>query len=165
MVAPVTRSGTYTVTTATQPQQQGQAISLKSSDDLIGYETASWALIARRGGGVALKLNSADLTRDGKTTSEAEPTRAMIHVPQYARFLRVFYLTRKSASDHDMAILGAGRFDQLDPLTVKLRSTPTEACANQPRERIYCEWIPTGMAVRPEMQKVVNGEPRWGSPF
>jgi len=164
IVAPVTKSGSYIVKTeASQPQ--GSSISMKACDDMIGYATASWGLLARPGGGVSIQLTSAEMVKDGQPAPIAAPTRALIHTPKYARFLRVFYLTRKSASDHDMAILGAGRIEQLGPLTDRLRANPSEACVDRPHDRIYCEWIPVGMAVRPEMQKVVNGETRWVNAF
>ena len=164
IVAPVTASGSYNIKTA-PAEQKGNVITLKASDDLLGYETASGVLLPRPGGGVALRLTSAELTRDGKPSPIASPTRALIHPPKYARFLRVFYLTRRSGADHDMAIMGAARLNQLEPLTQRMRESPDEACANQPRARIYCEWIPAGMAVRPEFQKDVKGEMRWVSPF
>jgi hypothetical protein len=163
IVAPVTKSNGYVVGVQQQQQQpesQGSVITLKASDDLIGYETALWAVSARRGGGVSIRLESAELTTNGQATPIPAPTRAAVHVPTYARFIRIFYLTRKSDADHNMALAGVSRSDQLEDFTRAFREAPNKACASQPHERIYCEWIPVGMAVRPELPKTVDGATR-----
>jgi hypothetical protein len=166
VIAPVTKSGAYeAVETVKSPQSQGNVISLKASGDLIGYETALWTVSVRRGGGVSIRLFSAELTKDGQAAPITAPTRAAIHVPNYARFIRIFYLTRKSDADHNMALAGVSRADQLETFTRTLREAPNDACSNRPREHIYCEWIPVGMAVRPEIPKIVDGVTRWGDRF
>jgi hypothetical protein len=164
VVAPVTKSGVYVVGTR-PPESKENVITLKASDDLIGYETSLWSVEARRGGGVSIRLDSAELTKDGQAAPIPAPSRAAIHVPTYARFIRIFYLTRKSDADHNMALAGVSRADQLETFTRALRETPNDACANRPREHIYCEWIPVGMAVRPEIPKIVDGVTRWGDRF
>jgi hypothetical protein len=105
------------------------------------------------------------MTTDGKAAPIAVPSRALVHVPGYARFLRIFYLTRQSEADHNMALTGVGRADRLEPLTRALRQDPNAACVNRPAERVYCEWIPAGMAVRPEVPKTVNGVKTWVDRF
>ena len=160
IVAPVTRSGSYHV--EVKPvEQKGNVISLKSSDDLIGYETAFWSVTARPGGGVSIRFDSAELTLDGKPAPLQKPNRAVVHVPRSARFVRIFYLTRKSDADHNMALAGAAGRDQIEAFTRAFHDSPTETCVDRPRERIYCEWIPAGMAVRPEVPKIVDGVTRW----
>jgi hypothetical protein len=160
IIAPVTKSGSYTV--GTKPMsQQGKVITLKASDDLIGYETSYWALTARPGGGLSIRMTSALLTKAGVPEPILKPTRAAVHVPKYARFIRLFYLLRKSDADHDMAVLGAGRMDRLESLTQALRESPRNACVDQPRDRTYCEWVPAGMAVRQEVPKLVDGVMTW----
>ena len=160
IVAPVTKSGSYDVKTEAV-QQQGNVITLKSSDDLIGFETAFWSIKARPGGGVSIQLVSAELTVDGKPSAIAKPTRALLHVPQSARYVRAFYLTRKSDADHNMALAGAPRLDQLEAFTRAFHDSPNEACADYARQRHYCEWIPAGMAVRPEAPRMVDGVTQW----
>ena len=162
IVAPVTRSGSYHV--GVKPiEQQGNVISLKTSDDLIGYETAFWSIIARPGGGVSIRLASAELTLAGKPAPLPKPNRAVVHVPRSARFVRIFYLTRRSDADHDMALAGAARLDQLEAFTRAFRDSPSETCTDRPKQRLYCEWIPAGMAVRPEVPKIVDGVTSWPS--
>ena len=164
IVAAVTKSGKYLV--ETKPAEQhgttsGIGLTLKASDDLIGFETAFWSIAARPGGGVSLQLASAELTVDGKPNPIAKPDRALIHAPKSARYIRIFYLTRKSDSDHNMAIAGSSRKDQLELFTKSFRESPVDACASYSKQRHYCEWIPAGMAVRPEVPKVVDGVVQW----
>jgi hypothetical protein len=168
-MAPVTKSGAYLIdilpSTGPTGQPRDNAIALKVSDDLVGYETAFWSVVARPGGGMSLRLASAELTKDGQPSPIDPPSRAVIHVPPYARFFRIFYLTRRSDADHNMALAGVGRLTTLEPFSRVLRESPNDACSNQPRERIYCEWIPAGMAVRPQAQKTENGVTRWVDRF
>ncbi len=160
IVAPVTKSGSYDVKTESS-QQQGNVITLKSSDDLIGFETSFWSIKARPGGGVSILLASAELTVDGKPSAIAKPTRALLNVPNTARYVRAFYLTRKSDADHNMALAGAPRLDQLEAFTLAFRDSPNEACADYVKQHHYCEWIPAGMAVRPEAPTIVDGVTQW----
>ena len=160
IIAPITKSGTYALETR-PAEQQGNVITLRTGGDLIGYETAYWAITARAGGGVSLHLTSAEMTTNGIAAPIPTPTRALVHVPKYAHFLRIFYLTRRSAADHDMALLGTARLDRLEEMTGRLRDDPREACVDRPSERVYCEWIPAGMAVRPQVPKTVDGVTKW----
>lgn len=160
IVAPVTKSGSTDVGVLTE-QRQGNVITLKTSADLIGFETAFWSIIARPGGGISIRLASAELTVEGKPSPIEKPTRALVHVPHSARYVRAFYLTRKSDADHNMALAGAARIEQLEAFTRAFHESPNEACADYARQRHYCEWIPAGMAVRPEAPKIVNGITQW----
>jgi len=160
IVAPITKSGSLDVETQAV-KSEGNVIALKVSDDVIGYETAYWAIEARRGGGVSVRLRSADMTTDGNSVPIASPKRALVRVPDYTRYLRIFYLTRRSDADHNMALTGVGKAEQLESLSRAMRENPDAACASRPNDRIYCEWIPTGMAVRPEVPKKVNGVTEW----
>ncbi|HEY3738657.1 MAG TPA: hypothetical protein VGL53_02375 [Bryobacteraceae bacterium] len=166
IIAPITKSGSYSVK-FDAVETAGHGVTLKTSDDLIGYETAYWAVTARPfGGGITIRLTSAELTKNGQPEPIAMPTRAAVHVPSYARFVRIFYLTRKSDADHNMAIAGVGRFDQLEAFSRALRESPNATCASSPRERIYCDWVPNGVAVRPEIpKKGATGEARWVDRF
>ena len=159
IVAAVTKSGKYEV--EFQPvSQEGNVITMRAPD-LAGYETAFWAITARPGGGISISLSSAELTVDGKPSPIAKPTRALVHIPRSARYVRAFYLTRKSDADHNMALAGAARLDQLEEFTRAFRESPNEACAERAKRGLYCEWIPAGLAVRPEEPKIVNGVTTW----
>jgi hypothetical protein len=161
IVAPVTRDGTGAImaSAAADQDQATRTVTMKASDNLIGYETAFWDVAARAGGGIQLILTKAQMTRDGVPADIPAPTKAMLHVPKQARFLRLFYLIRKSESDHEMVMGGVDRADRLESFTTELRAHPTEAC--QTRSHIYCEWIPYGMAVRPERKQTIDGVERW----
>ena len=160
IVAAVTKSGKHEVE-FTPVKQEGNVITLKLSDDFIGYETAFWSILARPGGGISLQLASAELTVNGNPGPLAKPTRALIHAPPSARFIRMFYLTRKSDADHNMAIAGAAKRDRLEAFTRAFHDSPADACADFAKQREYCEWVPAGVAVRPEVPKIVDGVARW----
>lgn len=159
IVAAVTKSGKYDVDFK-PVQQEGNVIALKA-DDVLGYETAFWSVVARSGGGVSIKLASAELTMAGKPSPIAQPTRALIHAPNSAHYIRIFYLTRKSDADHNMLIAGAPRMEQLEAFTRAFHDSPNDACDAYAKRRQYCEWIPAGLAVRPEVPKIVDGVTQW----
>ena len=150
IVAPITTGKVFEEGTASS-DAASRTVTMKASTDLVGYETAFWELDARPGGGVRLRLASALMTKEGIPSPISTPTQALLHVTKPARFLRLFYLIRKSESDHEMVIAGADRADRLELLTDRLKAEPVESCRSS--THIYCEWIPYGMAVRPEMMK------------
>ena len=161
MVAAVTKSGSFDAGYKVV-KQEGNVIGMKASDDLIGYETAFWSVLARPGGGVFLQLASATLTVDGKPAPIEKPTRALIHAPRSARFIRIFYLTRKSDADHNMLIAGVSRLEQWEAFTQAFHGSPSGVCEiYAPKRHQYCEWIPAALAVRPEVPKIVDGTTEW----
>ena len=160
IVAAVTKSGKHEVE-FTPVNQEGNVISLKVSDDLIGYETAFWSILARPRGGISLQLASAEVTVNGNAGPLAKPTRALIHAPRSARYIRMFYLTRKSDADHNMAIAGATKLERLEAFTRAFHDSPADACSDFVKQSEYCEWVPAGVAVRPEVPKIVDGVAYW----
>jgi hypothetical protein len=156
IVAAITKSGKSEVAFEAA-RQEGNVITMKG-DDLIGYETAFWSLDPRPGGGVSLKLASATLTVNGNPANITQPTRALLHLPRSARYLRAFYLTRQSRADHNMAIAGMSRRVELEAFTRAFRESPEQACTAY---QTKCEWVPTGVAVRHEVPKMVDGALVW----
>lgn len=160
IVAAVTQSGKHEVE-FTSVKQESNVITLKLSDDVIGYETALWSILARPGGGISLQLASAEMTVNGNPRPLAKPVRALIHAPRSARYIRMFYLTRKSDADHNTAIAGAAKLDRLEAFTRAFHDSPADACSDFAEQREYCEWVPAGVAVRPEVPKIVDGVAQW----
>ena len=160
IVAAVTKSGKQELDIKSV-KTEGNVISLKVSDDFLGYETAFWSILPRSGGGVSLQLASATLTMDGKPSPITKPTRALISLRHSSRYVRAFYLTRKSTADHNMAIAGASRPDLLETFTKAFHDSPEETCADFIKQRQFCEWVPPGVAVRPEAPKIVDGVTVW----
>jgi uncharacterized protein YceK len=166
IIAPITRDGSSISVVANEPAQSDAAsrtVTMKASDNLVGYETAFYDVAPRAGGGVQLRLASAEMTRNGVPELIATPAKALLHVAPRTNFIRIFYLIRKSESDHEMAVAGVDRADRLEPFTLQLKANPAGACRT--RGHIYCEWIPYGMAVRPELKKTINGVERWADVY
>ena len=79
----------------------------------------------------------------GKRSREACQKQNCSKETRKARFLRLVFLTRSSSADHDMAVLTARRFADLEPRTAALKQDPEHGCT--PAHE--CSWIPAGIAV------------------
>jgi hypothetical protein len=154
VITPMTRSGGYRVATAAAgPVKPGEAITLRTTDDFLGYETAYYA-IEQQTLGVRIRFLSAQRTIEGTAIPAAAPKLLLFETPRRIRHMRLVYLIRQSVSDHDMAFLGADTSQRLDELTraIRANSLPCEQNRNQ-----HCAWVPAGIAVRAEMA-AANGE-------
>jgi hypothetical protein len=102
---------------------------------------------------------SAEITREGKSSVQSRPLAPLFQLPRSARYVRLIFLTRVSLADHDMAVIAARESDALDALTRGVLADPAEACKSE--ARAYCAWIPRGIAVAPELQRMTNGVWKW----
>jgi hypothetical protein len=58
-----------------------------------------------------------------------------------------------------MAVVATREMDTLATLTHQVQTDPSSGCRS---DRIsFCSWIPAGIAVRPELQKDVDGVNQW----
>jgi hypothetical protein len=57
-----------------------------------------------------------------------------------------------------MAVLSIKRRDLLDLLTAEVQRNPA-LCQNA--RRVFCSWVPSGIAVRPELKKIISGTEQW----
>lgn len=158
VVVPVRKSGAASTSGVTE-SVHGNTITL-SAGDLIGYDTAHYAVRGKRGGSVKLMFVSAEETIGGKAVplvgtgavatavvAGAKAFALPFEIPQRSEHVRLIYLVRVSQADHNMAIAGAKHMEALDAFTKRLRQDPT-ACASS--GEIFCAWVPAGVAVRPE---------------
>ena len=122
----------------------------------FGYTTYLFALEPRRGGGVRLRFLSATATVAGKSSPTIQLPPPLFDVPARFRYLRVFYLVRSSAADHDMAIIAAQTAEARDALTQAVRANPAQC---RPAPEATCSYVPAGMAVVPE--RPTPGAPGW----
>lgn len=125
---------------------QGTTITL-SANDLVGFETAHYETVARRGGRIQLRFMSAEQTKDGKTIALNTAPRLPFRLPSSPLHLRLVYFIRQSSADHNMAILGARQVERLQQFTAQLQADAT-VCGKA--ADVFCEWVPQGIAVRPE---------------
>jgi hypothetical protein len=143
VVTPITKSGAFQPA-YTGHTQAGATITLLAHD-LVGFRTAHY--IAEGRGRVQLRLQYAELSREGKSTVEATPPDPPFPLPSHAAHLRLIYLIRASTADHNMALVAAKHVQALDTFTLALQSDPN-VCGRRPA--VFCTWIPGGVAVRPE---------------
>jgi hypothetical protein len=122
------------------------------------YELAYYAVRSRNGTGVRLEFLSAEITEEGKTTAQSRPLAPLFQLPRSVKYVRLIFLTRMSRADHDMAVAAAAEPDDLDALTRRVLDDPAD-CKSE--ARTYCAWIPQGIAVAPELQRMTNGVGQW----
>jgi hypothetical protein len=158
VVTPILKSGGYQLHAA-KPVEQGNTVTLEAGSDFTGYETAYYLVAPATGDRISLEFTSAEVTKDGKTSPQPNPLVPLFQDRKPIRYIRLVYLKRSSRSDHDMAVIGAQRPDLLESLTGEVENGGNENCRTE--KRVFCSWIPAGIAVRPEILKHVDGEPRW----
>ena len=145
IVMPVLKPGTSPVVTG-QQRQEGSTIVLSASN-LLGYSSSYYAVEGRGSGTVRLRFNSAEVTREGITRSQATPPDLPFALPQKAGHLRLIYLLRSSQADHNMAIVAVRKRELLQSFTEQVQADPSRCTSTK---HIFCSWVPTGIAVRPE---------------
>lgn len=157
VVTPLLRSGGYRLRTGAE-STEGNTVTLSAGDEFLGYETSYYAVRQRRGGGVRVNFDMAEVTKGGETSRQARPLERLFQIPRGAKHVRLIYLQRVSEADHEMAVVAADRPETLDALTAQVRATPEEACGSG--RRAHCSWIPAGISVLPEMRRA-SDEKAW----
>jgi hypothetical protein len=145
IVLPVLKPGGATSSAVTQAVH-GNTISV-SAPNLIGYDTAHYAVKGKKDGPVILKITSAEETIAGKAAEMAVAPTLPFELPQKPEHVRLIYLVRVSQADHNMAIAAAKRMQTLEAFTKRLREDPTACTISRD---VFCSWVPAGVAVRPE---------------
>jgi len=151
------KSGGYKLRAAGE-QVSGNTLTVAAGDELEGFETATYAVEPKAGGGVQIAFVNAEATRKGQSAPQPIPVMPLFRLPSDARFVRLLYLTRVSAADHDMAVVAAGNTGALERLTAEVQASQL-ACKTD--SQAFCEWIPPGIAVRPETRTSEGGAEQW----
>lgn len=146
-VTPITKSGVSTFATEAV-EANASSLSTKASQDFVGYEISYYAVNTRPGGGIFIRFSSAEVKKDGKTSQEPRPSVLLFDLPSDARFVRLLFETRVTASDHDQGIVAAPTMEQLEALTTKVQADPEHHCTASPQS--FCSWVPVGIVVQPE---------------
>ncbi len=132
---------------------------LSAGTDFVGYEVAHYEVSGQKGGHVRVEFNSAEVTKEGKTSAEPQSIAPLFQTAQRPTYLRLIYLIRISQADHNMAVVAARKMDELDALTRQIQTDPADGCKVD--RRASCVWIPDGIAVRAEVLKTVDGVEKW----
>jgi hypothetical protein len=147
IVVPLLKSGALPV--ETQPIQAEGNTFLVSAANLASYDVSYYFIDPAPHGRVRLKFTAAEITRDSKTVSGSQPPALPFALPLTPQHIRLFYLVRKSQSDHNMAIIASKNLAALNTFTKRLESRP-DVCRTD--GEMFCSWVPSGIAVRPESQ-------------
>lgn len=147
VVTPVLKSGGFLL----RPQEEraeGNTITMRADDEVLGYETAVYGVKQGRRGGVRLALSQVTLHRGDTLTRPRKSIAPGLGMPGRMRYVRLLYMQKVSDADHNMAILAATDTARLQALTQRVQATPLAGCRDSRHE--YCAWVPAGVAVRAE---------------
>ena len=146
VVFPKLRSGGYVLPSMRQGSVTGNTVEMQADDDFIGYEKDFYKVQSHGEDRVEVRFVRAGIWEKGRGHRRAEPGLLLFPNTSDGRYIRLVYLIRESAVDHDMAIISATRSETLDALTqgVILRAE----CKSD--ETATCKWVPKGVAVDPE---------------
>jgi len=171
VVTPIQKSGSYIVkfspsearpakptTQVRELSDRRLEIAVTADQDFLGYETSFYTVSAHRRGGVVIAFQSATVTIEGASSARSQPVQPLFRLPSRARSVRLLHLLRGSTADHDAAILAARDIVELDRLTTLVQADPS-ACRDY--RDSACQWIPAGIAARPERSVSEQGAQQW----
>jgi hypothetical protein len=143
------RDGTVGTPQLATPQlapskQEGLNLTLATTPDLAGFATDTYAITPQ----MRLRFAASERSIDGKTSPAKQPALPLFTPIPRHRHLRLLYLLQASSSNHNMALLAAATPFEMDALTQRVESNPDVHCITRPRS--HCQWIPTGVALRPQ---------------
>lgn len=123
-----------------------KTLEVQTNRDFLGYEKDFYKVLSRSDGGIEVRFSHAEFWENGKSHRKTQPGLLLFPREENGRYIRLVYLVRASAADHDMAIISAAAHDGLHALTeaVIVRAQ----CKSD--ESATCTWVPKGVAVDPE---------------
>ena len=131
---------------------RGLSLTLRTSDDFLGYEFAWYALRPRPDGGVRLELEFSE-THVGEDTTRSETSRTPLQFGEDSRYFRILVLTRVSDSDHNAALVFGSTLGELAARTRAVEADPSSC------ERMAgCVAIDTQVALLPFVSVQANGK-------
>jgi hypothetical protein len=157
VVVPILRSGGYVVPLTAR--KDGDAMSVQSAADFLGYETDYYLVSAGPASGVRISFRQAEAVIQGKTSRPSVPLLQLFNRPTDVNLVRLVHLERESKSDHDVVLLAADDEGTLDKLTAEVRSNDSEMCKSL--QTVGCTWVPAGVAVIPEEKSRTDDRMEW----
>jgi hypothetical protein len=157
VVTPLSKTGEFKIVGPTASDNHG-VIHSSIQGDFAGYESAYYNVTGADRFLVRLAFDSRRVELGEGPKPSTQSLYSPLVWPKQERYVRLVFLIRVSASDHNMAILAATRRSTLDEWTLNIQKDPT-ACKSS--RTIYCVWVPERMAVTPETPKNVNGVITW----
>ena len=128
-------------------------ITVETSEDLIGFERA-WYAVLPRAAGAEIQALTATQHIDGETMEFERPSRADFPFDPSAGYFRLLFLSRMEESpSNDILALGAPTPAALEARYERVRDDP-ERCASEPG---FCIRAPRDVAFLPFLTVTVNG--------
>lgn len=142
VVVPILKSGAYVLPDSSF-EQHGTTIVVHDKGDFIGFERDFYDVRPRHPAGIQLQFRHAEITENGATRVEHRAALPLVSELAAFRYVRIVFLQRLSATDHDQALVGANDENLLARLT---REVIGGAGCSAERGG-FCEWVPLGVAV------------------
>jgi hypothetical protein len=133
------------------------SVSIKSTANLLGYETAMYTVQAKTGGmGASIVPLYADRHIGNETEHRTEAGTNYFRFPANAAFFRVFYEAEQT--EYAALVIAAPTPAELDRLT-KILETGAASCATLNNE--LCTPVPKEVAINALVSVTVNGSQTW----
>jgi hypothetical protein len=165
VLGPILRSGAGPIASAIEPsssepprssrRSRRANMDVRAAADFLGFETA-WFEIkpnASEAGAQIVFLSAEDNTA-GKVTRASAPHLDYFKFVDGAAYYRLFYLTRISAADHNIAVMAAPTMSDLEEQTKRFAADPS-FCTGA--NSSMCVFIPDQVAVQPHFIVTVRG--------
>jgi hypothetical protein len=128
-------------------------VPIREQNKVVGFETA-WYILASRGRnqGHRLTLERAETFVGGKLIASAKPSHASLLPPERLSYYRLFFLTRRSAQDHDILLLGARSREAIEGHSAQIRKEGEGACSTLQSSDVHCLRVPMHSAISAELR-------------
>lgn len=162
IVAPIRKDGSKDEPVAMASSAgQGEAITARAPKSLIGYQTAIYTVVGRRGsvdGSVSLRLDGISIQPIGKHSEAGIVQTDYLASVDKPRFLRLYFQLRHAPADHSQVLLAGDSQGELNEASGQFEQNPDAYCAAQhPRAR--CIIFPPQVAVNAEILVYVHKKP------
>ncbi len=133
------------------------SLTVKTSGDFLGYEISWYGIEAKPSAtGARVVFATAESHIGNEVTTTQRPRTNYFVFPEGAAYYRLFYLTRVSQADHNIAILSAGSRGKLDQMTDAFNRDPEAYVKASPPS---CAALPKEVAVTAYVGVTANGAP------
>jgi hypothetical protein len=159
VVAPIMREGASSTPVVADGSPangtSGAPIELKSSSDLLGYETASYRLAPGSGGALSVALEDMSVKAVGQTTPDTLERRDLLEALPENVCLRLYFQLRHSMKDHTTVLLMAKTQGLLNEASGEFEENPDQFCST-PHNDAHCLAFPKFTAVTAEVEVYVR---------
>jgi hypothetical protein len=154
VVAPIMRHGSSASPVVTDVAP----VDVKSSADLLGYETAVYSLIPGPAADLSVELDDMSVKPVAQTSPDALERRDLLEALPKNVCLRLYFQLRHSMKDHTTVLLMAKTQGELNEASGKFEENPDDFCA-APHNDAHCLAFPKFTAVTSEVKVYVQKRP------